>query len=196
MCRDVSPWWIYSVSLIELPIVLCFSVNLFPYRLFIGALYHEAFNGNHQWCCHPNPFRSLLYCPCQFDEAIVIMSLCVCTSVEVCVCLSVLLSIITPLQVQGFSHSLHSVVCLFMHVCVFVSSAICTIANTALLSLNTWSGLPWQEHSIMLIFYEYSIIQRARRKLLTLPSEAFVKSWWVTTTLIFGFRVSLFKLLK
>lgn len=127
MCRDVSPWWIYSVSLIELPIVLCFSVNLFPYRLFIGALYHEAFNGNHQWCCHPNPFRSLLYCPCQFDEAIVIMSLCVCASVEVCVCLSVLLSIITPLQVQGFSHSLHSVVCLFMHVCVCMCAFLCPV---------------------------------------------------------------------
>lgn len=106
----------YLSQTAELHLALCSIVNLFLYILFIGAMFHKAFNGNHQWCCNPNPFRSLLYSPCQYDGAIVIMSLCVCVKV----CVSVLLSIITPLQVQGFSHSPGSVVLFFFFLCMCV----------------------------------------------------------------------------
>lgn len=116
---------LYLSQTAELHIALCSSVNLFPYRLFIGAIFHMAFNGNHQWCCNPNPFRSLFHSPRQFDGAIVIMSLCVCVCKSVCV--SVLLSIIAPLQVQCFSHSPRSVVRLFMHVCFCMCVFVCTV---------------------------------------------------------------------
>lgn len=112
LCRDVSSWQIYSICNTEFPLVPCVCVNLFPYRPFIGAIYHEAFNDNHQWCCHPNPFRSLLYCPRQFDEAIVIMSPSAC--VRACVCLT------QHYHSVAGAWLFHPVVCLFMHVCVCI----------------------------------------------------------------------------
>lgn len=114
LCRDVSSWQIYSICTTELPLVPCICVNLFLYRPFIGAIYHKAFNDNHQWCCHPNPFRSLLYSPRQFDEAIVIMSPSAC--VRACVCLTQHYT--TPLQVHGCSTLL--CVCLCMCASAFV----------------------------------------------------------------------------
>lgn len=111
-------------------------------RLFIGAIHHKAFNGNHQWCCNPNPFRSLLYSPSQFDGAVVIMSACLCACVEkVCVCLTQHYHSITG---AGFcSHSLPSVVCLFMHVCVCMCVYVC-VCTVLFAQLQT-------QHSALLI---------------------------------------------
>ncbi len=137
----------YLCQTAELHIALSSSVNLFPYRLFIGAIFHKPFNGNHQWCCNPNPFRSLLYSPRRFDGAVVIMSLCECVCVcvcarvcgKVCVCLSY-----SALSLHYRCRVFHTALCgafvyarVCLHVCVCVYGAICTIANTALLSPNT-----------------------------------------------------------
>lgn len=125
-----------------LHIALCSSVNLFPYRLFMGGIYHKAFNGNHQWCCNPNPFRSLLYSPRQFDGAVVIMSLCVCICVRVKVCVYLTQHYHSITGARFFTQP--SFYCAFvMHVCVCM--CVCVFLCTVLFAqLQT-------QHSTLLI---------------------------------------------
>lgn len=115
----------------------------------------------------------------QLNGAIVIMSLClrvcvrkcvtyICVRACGCVCVCLTQHYLSITGAGFFSHTLLSIArlyCMCLHVCVCVFNAICTIANTALPSSNTYDGLSWQVHSIMLIFYKYSIIQLLQTKL-------------------------------